>query len=158
MMNPARKKALRLLTYGIYVVTARDGEHYAAGTITWLSQSSFDPPLVMAAFQKKSSLHRAVSGSGAFAVNIVGAHQQKLATSFFKSARREGNLLNGYRFAPGETGSPILEDAPAWFECRVGDAVRRGDHTIFVAEVVAAGVRREEKPLALADLGLSYGG
>jgi flavin reductase (DIM6/NTAB) family NADH-FMN oxidoreductase RutF len=40
----------------------------------------------------------------------------------------------------------------------VVDEVRRGDHTIFVGEVVAAGVRREEEPLTLRDAGFAYGG
>lgn len=154
----AKKKALRLISYGLYVATARHGELYGSGTINWLSQSSFDPPLVMAGIQRDSSLHQAVSGSRAFAVHIVGKSQKALATSFFKTARVEGDQINGWRFEPGKTGSPILADAPAWFECRVVDEVRRGDHTIFVGEVVAAGVRSEEEPLTLRDLGMAYGG
>jgi len=34
----------------------------------------------------------------------------------------------------------------------------RGDHTIFVGEVVAAGVRRNEEPLTLREAGFAYGG
>ena len=32
-------------------------------------------------------------------------------------------------------------DLPYWFECRVTDTVKGGDHTIFVGETVGAGVR-----------------
>jgi flavin reductase (DIM6/NTAB) family NADH-FMN oxidoreductase RutF len=153
-----KKKALRLLTYGLYVATARHGESYGAGTINWLSQSSFNPPLVMAGIQRESSLHQAITASRAFAVHIVGKGQKHLATSFFKTVKHEGDTLNGFRFEPGLTGSPVLVDPPAWLECRVVDEIHRGDHTIFVAEVVAAGVRRDEEPLTLREAGFSYGG
>jgi flavin reductase (DIM6/NTAB) family NADH-FMN oxidoreductase RutF len=153
-----RKKVMRLITYGLYVVTARDADRCAAGTITWFSQSSFDPPLVMAGIQRKSSLNRVVSASRAFAVHIVGKSQKKLAMSFFKTAHLKGDTLNGYDFEPGVTGAPVLVDPPAWIECRVVDAVNHGDHTVFIAEVVGAGVRRDEEPLTLRDAGFSYGG
>ena len=158
MDDNARKKALRLLTYGLYVATAGDASGYAAGTINWLSQSSFDPPLLMVGIQGDSSLHKAIGASRAFALHIVGKSQRHLATSFFKTAKQVGDTLNGFRFEPGVTGSPVLADPPAWLECRVVEELRRGDHTIFVAEVVEAGVRRDEEPLTLRETGFSYGG
>ncbi len=126
-----KKKALRLLTYGLYVATSRDANGYAGGTI---------------------------AASRVFAVHIVGRSQRELASSFFKGAATAGATINGFRFEPGVTGAPVLVDPPAWLECRVVDEVRRGDHTIFIGEVVAAGVRREEEPLTLRDAGFAYGG
>jgi flavin reductase (DIM6/NTAB) family NADH-FMN oxidoreductase RutF len=77
-----------------------------------------------------------------------------------RSRGQDGDTLNGYRFEPGpETGAPLLVDLPYWFEARVTDTVARGDHTVFVAEVVSAGVRDSEKvPLVLRATGLNYGG
>ena len=158
-MDPnAKKKALRQLIYGLYVATSREGNDYASGTITWLSQSSFDPPLVMAGIQRESSRHEAIIASCVFAIHVVCKSQKKLAITFFKTATVEGNRLSGFPFEPGVTGASVLLDPPAWFECRVVDELRRGEHTIFVGEVVAAGVRRDEDPLTLRDAGFSYGG
>ncbi len=158
-MDPSeKKKTLRLLTYGLYVATSRDAGGYAGGTINWLTQASFAPPLVMAGIQRDSSLHDAIVHSRVFAVHIIGKSQKDLATSFFKGASQSGNRLNGFCFEPGSTGAPVLLDAPAWFECRVVEEVRRGDHTVFIAEVVAAGVRRDEEPLTLREAGFAYGG
>lgn len=153
-----KKKALRQLTYGIYVVTACSGERYAAGTVTWLSQSSFNPPLVMVGIQRESSLHQVITASRAFVVHVVGKDQRRLADQFIRAAVPEGNTLRGFEFEPGVTGAPVLADPPAWFECRVVEETQRGDHTVFLAEVVAAGVRREEEPLTLRDTGFAYGG
>lgn len=158
-MNPAeRKKALRLLTYGLYVATAPGREGYAAGTITWFSQSSFQPPLVVAGIKKTSSLHRAIETSRVFAVHVVGKGQRAMAMRFFRDATPAGDTLSGYRFRPGATGAPILEDAAAWLECRVLGQLAQGDHTVFLAEVVGAGVRRDEEPLTLREAGFAYGG
>jgi flavin reductase (DIM6/NTAB) family NADH-FMN oxidoreductase RutF len=153
-----KKKALRLITYGLYVATSRDGEEFAAGTINWVSLSSFTPPLVMAGIKADSRLHSVIAASRVFAIHIVGKDQKDFVTTFFKGADRQANKLSGYEFEEGSTGAPILIDAPAWFECRVLDQVARGDHTIYVGEVVGAGVRREAEPLTLRDTGFFYGG
>ncbi|MDG2114416.1 MAG: flavin reductase family protein [Actinomycetota bacterium] len=57
-----------------------------------------------------------------------------------------------------ETGSPLILATPYWFECQVTDTVARGDHTIFVCEVINAGVRDAEQAPLLRDTGMNYGG
>jgi flavin reductase (DIM6/NTAB) family NADH-FMN oxidoreductase RutF len=158
-MDPnAKKKALRLITYGLYVATSRHGEDFAAGTINWVSQSSFTPALVMAGIKVDSRLHAVIAASRVFAIHIVGKDQKEFATTFFKGADRRDDKLSGYHFEEGASGAPILIDSPAWFECRVLEHVARGDHTIYIGEVVGAGVRREAEPLTLRDTGFFYGG
>ena len=68
-----KKQTLRLLTYGLYVLTAADGDELAAGTVNWLSQASFSPPLVMVGVKADSGVHALIEKSGAFAVNILAA-------------------------------------------------------------------------------------
>jgi flavin reductase (DIM6/NTAB) family NADH-FMN oxidoreductase RutF len=158
-MDPAvRKKALRMLRYGLCVATSRDDSGPAAGTINWISQSSFTPPLVMVAFKVGTHLQQTVAASRVFIVHIVGKNQKEMALAFFRGAEPESDKLNGYRVETGETGAPLLVDTPAWFECRVVNEVGGGDHTVFVAEVVAAGVRGDAEPLTLQETGFSYGG
>jgi flavin reductase (DIM6/NTAB) family NADH-FMN oxidoreductase RutF len=155
-----KKRALRLLTYGLYVLTARSGEDIAAGTVNWLSQASFDPPLLMAGIKVDSHLHDFVAKSGSFAVNILSAPQKDLASAFFRPSQIDGNRINGYPFEPGqETGAPLLLDAAAWLEASVTGAVKGGDHTVFVARLTNAGVRHPQaKALIMWDTGWFYGG
>jgi len=156
----ASRLALRKLTNGMYVMTVSAGGRLAASTVTWLSQCSFEPPLVMAGIKRTGEVHEAIRKSGAFAVHVLAEGQREVAESFFKPPVVEEGRLNGLRYEPGQaTGAPILVELPAWFEARVTDAVERGDHTVFVAEVVNAGVRhRDAKPLNLADTPWTYGG
>lgn len=151
---------MRKITYGMYVMTAAADGKLAASTLTWLSQCSFHPPLVMIGIQKTSQMNETVKKSGSVAVHILGAGQKAVAEIFFRPPVEEGNRLSGFSYEPGPvTGAPILADVPAWFEARVTDSIERGDHTVFVAEVVNAGVRQASaQPLLLATTPWNYGG
>jgi flavin reductase (DIM6/NTAB) family NADH-FMN oxidoreductase RutF len=86
--------------------------------------------------------------------------QLDVGKAFFRSTTVEDGKLNGYAFEAGPTtGNPLIVDLPWWFECRVTDTIARGDHTVYVAEVVDAGVRGEgATPLLLRATGMNYGG
>jgi flavin reductase (DIM6/NTAB) family NADH-FMN oxidoreductase RutF len=81
-----------------------------------------------------------------------------MAQKFFKPQRRVGNKFEDVEFYMGETGCPIISDSLGYVECRVVGAVEHGDHTVFVGEVIAAGVHREGEPLLLESTGWNYGG
>jgi flavin reductase (DIM6/NTAB) family NADH-FMN oxidoreductase RutF len=156
----AKKRALRLFTYGLYVMTAANSDEVAAGTINWVSQASFTPPLIMVGVKADSHLHQLVEQSGLFALNILGHDQKAMAQDFFKPSKREGMLLNGHPFTFGQAShAPVFPECPATVEAKLLHAVKAGDHTVFVAEVVEAEVRQPEaKPLEMWDTGWFYGG
>ena len=66
-----RKKTLRMLSNGIYIVTSSSGARHGAATVTWLSQASFTPPLVMAALRRDSNVFRCLTESGFAVVHIL---------------------------------------------------------------------------------------
>lgn len=155
-----KKLALRSINYGLYVLTATNGTDYAAGGTNWLSQASFEPPLVMAGVKADAGAAAIIAETGSFAVNVLAADQLDIGKAFFRSTSVEGSTINGYDFEPGpSTGAPLILATPFWFECEVTDTIARGDHTIFVGQVVDAGVRNAEAvPLLLRDTGMNYGG
>lgn len=163
----AKKTALRMIPYGLYVLTAegKDGT-VGAATVNWVTQASFAPPLVAVGVKTDSGVHAIIKETRAFALNVLGKGQQKMAFTFFKPSRRDGQTVSGEPFRAGSTGAPILEHAPAYIECRLVESVERGDHSIFVGEVVEAGVgtapagRADDATLWLKDLGdnVFYGG
>ena len=160
-MDPqAKKVALRAINYGLHVLTAIDGEEVGAGGVNWLTQASFEPPLIVAAVKADSDSHRLIERTGVFAVNVLGEDQLDIGKAFFRTSTVEGDTINGYRFERGpETGAPLLLDLPYWFEARVTDTIKGGDHTVFVAEVVNAGVRDDSvTPMLLRSTGMNYGG
>ena len=167
MDTNAKKTALRMIPYGLYVLTceASDGR-VAAATVNWVTQASFEPPLVAVGVKGDSAAHAILQESGAFALNVLGKDQQGLAFAFFKSLERDGDSIGGEKFSAGESGSPILENAAAFVDCRLTEFAKGGDHSIFIGEVIDAGVRCEisgradDATLLLRDLGEKtfYGG
>ena len=67
-MDPqAKKVALRAINYGLYVLTATDGVDYGAGGVNWLTQTSFDPPLVTTGVKADSGSYALLKKTGKFA-------------------------------------------------------------------------------------------
>ena len=167
MDTDAKKTALRMIPYGMYVLTAaRPDGTVAAATVNWVTQASFEPPLVAIGVKKDAHAHDMIKDTKAFALNVLGKDQGPMAFTFFKPAVREGQSISGEAFRWGSTGAPLLERAPAFVECRLVDSVERGDHSVFVGEVVEAGLpkpvdgRADDATLWLKELGpnVFYGG
>jgi flavin reductase (DIM6/NTAB) family NADH-FMN oxidoreductase RutF len=160
-MDPKVKKtALRMIVSGLYLLTVEYENRFNASTISWVSQASFDPPLVMLGVKADTLTHTMVESRGQFAINILAIGQNDLAQAFFKQAEYKDGKLNGYAFdTASQTGAPIFQAAPAWFECEVMEMVKGGDHSVVVARVIEAGVRNPDaEPMALRDTPWQYGG
>jgi flavin reductase (DIM6/NTAB) family NADH-FMN oxidoreductase RutF len=162
-----KKTALRMIPYGLYVLTAKAADvGTAAATVNWVTQASFEPPLVVVAVKADSQANAVIRSSKSFALNFLGKGQGPTAFAFFKSVEDDGQKIGGESYRTGSTGAPILEAAPAFVECRVLETVEKGDHAILVGEVVDAGVTQEpegrpdDAVLWLKELGarVFYGG
>lgn len=153
-----RKSTLRMLSNGIYVLTSSSGSRYGAATVTWLSQASFKPPLLMAAIRPDSNVFKCLAESGVAVVHILDRGQQDMAQRFFAPTAVVGDTINGEPFAPGLTRAPVLKNARAYCECTVRHMCALGDHTVVVMEVVQAECRGETYPLTVAASPWQYGG
>jgi len=167
MDEDKKKSTLRMIPYGLYVMTAKDGDgNVGAGTVNWVTQTSFDPPLVAIGVKIDSGLYAIAKAAGSFALNMLGKGQQGVAFGFFKAAEIDGDTISGEPVTAGSTGSPLLRSAPAALECKIVKIVEQGDHHIVVGEVVdvhqsnAPEGRADEAILEMKDLGdnVFYGG
>jgi flavin reductase (DIM6/NTAB) family NADH-FMN oxidoreductase RutF len=155
----AKKDTLRLLTNGIYVLTSRNGDDYGVATITWVSQVSFQPPLIMAALRKDGNVFRCLQASGVAVLHIVGAGQKDLAQKFFSPTKESDGLLNGEPFTEGKTFAPVLKNLSSYLECKLVDVCEDyGDHAIVILEVVEAANNGTVVPLVVNDSPWKYGG
>ena len=162
-----KKTALRMIPYGLFVLTAKgpDGT-IAAGTVNWVTQASFEPPLVVVGVKADSHPNAVIRSSKSFVLNALGKDQGPVAYMFFKTVESDAHQIGGQAYHVGMTGAPILDTTPAFVECRVVETIERGDHSIVVAEVVDAGVKQEpegrpdDAVLWLKELGarVFYGG
>jgi flavin reductase (DIM6/NTAB) family NADH-FMN oxidoreductase RutF len=154
-----KRKALRSFTNGVYILTSKSGERYGAGTVTWVSQASFRPPLVMAAVRKDSNAFRCLSESGVAAIHVLAAGQENVAQRFFTPTVAAHGTINGEPFQDRDAAAPLLSIAPAYVECRVRHIFDdTADHAVVILEVVDAECRDYFKPLTIRDSPWEYGG
>jgi flavin reductase (DIM6/NTAB) family NADH-FMN oxidoreductase RutF len=133
---------------GVTVVAARHGPLLAGMTANAIASISLDPPLLMASINRGSETHVAIVGSHSFAVSVLGAQQRAIADCF--ALPTTAGKLQRFCDAPwheAETGSPILDGAIAFFDCRLKESHAAGTHSIFIGEIVAAGYEEIGEPL-----------
>ena len=155
----AKKTMLRQIPHGIYVCGVKEGDDINCFTISWVTQSSFKPPLVVNCVNKSHKSYTMIKNSGVFSISFLETGQKEVAKVFFQSIQRVGNKFNDVEFYLGEeTGCPIITNSLGYVECRVVGMVEEGDHTVFVGEVIGAGVHRQGKQILLEETGWQYGG
>jgi flavin reductase (DIM6/NTAB) family NADH-FMN oxidoreductase RutF len=132
---------------GVTVLTAAHDGRLHGMTANAITSLSLDPPMLLVCVDKTAQAHEVLRQAGAFAVNILGEHQEHVSMLFAISEEPEPGRLRGLDFTPGRTGAPILADCVAYIECRLRDIADGGDHSIFMGEVVNEGVVDDVPPL-----------
>ncbi len=165
-----KEDVLEKITYGFYILTTRvsrtelstrEKDYIAAGTISWLMQTSFEPPMVTVAVHKDSDLNETIGKAGAFAVNVLGKDDRSLVDDFAGDSKIDGEKINGYHFLKGtETGAPVLDRGLGYLECKLMDTIsNEGDHVLFIGKVVNSQLKEpEHQPLHEWETGKHYGG
>lgn len=158
-MDPLiKKQALRLFTYGLYVVTCAEGNEVNAFTANWLTQVSFEPPLLAVSVENDSKSLPMILHSRRFAVNVLRSGQRELAGKLGKSALKQPGKLNDVELDTLPNGYIALRTALAWVACELRQTTPAGDSTLLVAEIVDAGILAEGQPLTMAEAGFRHAG
>ena len=142
-------QALGTMTYGIYVLTSFYKEEINGMIASWVSQVSYDPLLMMVAVHTNRYSHSLIEKSGCFALHAVPREQTDLLKRFKGSDA--GTKFASIQWKQGTTGCPVLKDCIAYFEAKVVDKIRPGNHTLFIAEVVDAAVVAKGQALSTLD-------
>jgi flavin reductase (DIM6/NTAB) family NADH-FMN oxidoreductase RutF len=160
MNETAKQTVLRQFPYGVYALTVRLEAEEHAMTVTWVCQSSFDPPMVVVAVENTSRTIGLIRDAHHFAINMLHEGQRDLAEKLGRASAAAPQKLKGIKTKPAPTsGAPVLPDALGWLECRAVATLPSGDHTLVLGEVVEAGVEHAgAKPLTLELAGPPYSG
>ena len=154
----AKKTLLRKIPHGVFICGVAEGESVNGFTASWVTQGSFEPPLVVMAVRADSTSNAIIQRTGRFSLNVLAADQKDLAAVFFKPQKGIGGRFDAAPFQLGPLGLPVLEAALGAVECVVVGQVSHGDHTVFVGEVKSATLLRDGDALELAGTGWQYGG
>ena len=160
MDQQAKKTVLRQFTYGLYAVTAAHEGERGVFTANWLSQASFDPPLVMVSVEIESSTLPLIRAGGRFVVCPFAAGQTELAGSLGRPKRRAGDKFATLDLATitTDTGDPALADALGYVVCRVISETPAGDSVVLIGEVIEARVLTDGEPLTMRAAGFRHAG
>jgi flavin reductase (DIM6/NTAB) family NADH-FMN oxidoreductase RutF len=156
-MRDTIQMALARIPYGVSVVTVGLGGAESGLTISWLTQCSSTPPMLCFSIHRHHFSRELLQDHPHFVVNLLRTGQKELAARFARTALQKESKLDGLatRAAPSEC--LVLEDALAWFDCRVVGVHEAGDHLLVVGEIEAAGVQAEAPAMTSAE-GLRYHG
>jgi 3-hydroxy-9,10-secoandrosta-1,3,5(10)-triene-9,17-dione monooxygenase reductase component len=129
---------------GVVLVTANDADEPVGMACNSFTSVSLEPPLVLFCAAKSSTTWPRIRTSGTWAANILDEDGEEVCRLF---AQKGADRFARIAYAPGRTGSPILEDALAFVDCETIAEHDAGDHVIVVGRVIELGYQHEGKPL-----------
>ena len=147
-------EAFRQIPYGIYVLTARRGAEFHSLIVSWVSQVSYSPPLLMVAVRRNRRALPALRESGVFSLSLLKGEQKGLVSRVKQSPPEPGSSI--YAPAGGPDRAPVLKSCQASWQCSLLSTVEAGDHILCLGEVRAAFAEPDGEPLTTLEYGKTY--
>jgi flavin reductase (DIM6/NTAB) family NADH-FMN oxidoreductase RutF len=156
-----RRRVLWSLTTGLYVLGTAAGGRRNLMTLNWATQVATEPKLVAVSVEAGAVSHDLIQHGRGFTLNLIHRQDRALVRKFVKPLDDEGapSSLGGHAVSTAVTGSPILDSAVSWLDCRLHSEHAYTSHSLFVGEVVDCAERSEQADaLRMEDTRMSYGG
>jgi flavin reductase (DIM6/NTAB) family NADH-FMN oxidoreductase RutF len=153
-LDPAMAEAFRQIPYGIYVLIARKGKDIHSLIVSWVSQVSYSPPMLMVALRRNRKALPALRETGLFSVSLFKREQKPLVVRFKESPPEAEPSI--YAGEGGPDLPPILKGSYACWQCRLVSTMEAGDHILCLGEVTSAFAIREGEPLTTLEYGKTY--
>lgn len=128
------RQALGSFPTGVTVVSCLDKNNNPLGfTANSFTSVSLDPQLISICIDKESFNIDTFSITEHFAVSILSESQQSISTTF---ATPNEERFKDIDWRSEDTGSPIISNAVAWFDCKTEQVVDAGDHLILIGKII----------------------
>ena len=138
--------ALNKLGYGMYVISAYQGDRLNGQVANTVFQITSEPPTIAVSINKSNLTHEFIKATGVFTASILcQATPLPYIGGFGFKSGRDTDKLENKNYKIGETKAPIfLDHATAYLEAEVTKDVDVGTHTIFIGKIVAAEILTED--------------
>jgi flavin reductase (DIM6/NTAB) family NADH-FMN oxidoreductase RutF len=148
MRRPVAETDARRLLGGGPVTLVTSSWHGKSNVMpaAFVTALSFDPPLVGLAVHPSRHSYDMIRYSEQFALNIPGRrllHHVQYLGSVSGADVDKLELTKLPTFKATRVEAPLIEGCVAYIECGVEDALRTGDHVLFVGQVLAASAEGE---------------
>ena len=146
MIDQVLKRSLGQMMHGVQVVGAHHDGISRAYCSHWVSQVSFEEPILMVSVSPKHDTYPLLVATGQFAVSVLAGDQVAAGQYFSYPGRKFRYLANEFLSTFPGTDLPVVRDAIAWLHCEVFDTKQMADHMLFFARVVAVQPGRLKEP------------
>jgi flavin reductase (DIM6/NTAB) family NADH-FMN oxidoreductase RutF len=138
----------------LWLVTGAAGARRGGLIATFVAQASLTPelPRVLVGLAVQHHTRQLIEESQAFALHLLAEEQLDCVWRFGLQSGRDVDKFAGLAVTTGASGVPLLEETPAWLECRLEANWDVGGRVVYVGEIVNGGVRQYRKTLTLSRL------
>lgn len=134
------------LSYGVYIVSAMDGERPTGFTANSVMQVTAEPSIVAISVNHNNFTHGCIERTGKFSVSILSEKTDpRIISTFGFRSGKDFDKFAGFPYEMQE-GLPVLLDSCGYLICSVVNKIETETHTIFLGEVVAGEVIEGDKP------------
>jgi flavin reductase (DIM6/NTAB) family NADH-FMN oxidoreductase RutF len=155
-MDNEWQKVLDKCTYGIYIVSVKDGQADNAMIASWVTQCSHEPPLVTVAIRHNRLSHEQISKAGSFSIGILSRDDTTLLKRFKIPDWR--HKFEGLKIRRTITGNSMPEAIIGYLDLKLINEIGTGDHTLFIGEVTSGEFLNEIEPMTTKDYNGCYRG
>ena len=154
-MNREIEKVLAKFSYGVYLLTCRYEEVNYGMIVSWVTQVSYDPPLVLVSVKNTRRVLPFIEKAKYFSLQVLENTQADMIASFKIPNLEE--RFSGLSYQILDTGVPVLTNVLAYVECKLKDIFTPGDHSLLIGEITSGESFKDHGvPLTCGDLGKVY--
>lgn len=146
MIDQGIKRCLGQMMKGVEVVGAHHDGVTRAFCSHWVTQVSFEEPIVMSSVSPKHDTHPLMVASGQFSVSILAGDQIAAGQYFSYPGRKFRYIADEFLEPMPGHDLPVVKDAIAWLRCEIFEIKPMIDHDLFFARVVDVGAGRLREP------------
>ncbi len=148
-MEKPWQQILGKMANGIYILTTCHKDEINGMIVSWVSQVSYDPPLVMIAVHPNRYSHHLLEKNGVFALHLVARDQPDFLGHFSKPV--PSSKFDSIQWYKGKTGCPVFDDCIGYIECKVIKILKPGNHTLFIGQIKNGKFLSSEDPMSTLD-------
>ena len=140
------------LSYGLFIIGAKDGERNVGCIVNTVIQATADPVTIAVCINKDNYTNSCIKASNEFAVSILSENAKQSTFGVFGfSSSRDRDKFAEVPFALTPSGLPYInEGVTGYIQCKVIGFTENFTHTVFIAEVQEAENLYKEPPMTYA--------
>jgi len=139
-MEKSWQDVLDTFHYGIYLITIAADGGYNGMIASWITQCSYEPPLIAVAVRKNRLTHSQIKITGRFGVNVLPEESKGIVNRFKIPDWKK--KFDDIDYSISKVGNPIIKDALGFLDCTVEKAIELGDHTLFISRITGGDMIR----------------